>query len=233
MSLHYIANNLSEAQLSSPSAYASAFLAGVASHQLFFRFGEWDLYAAQLIFGFIVANVGGAVALIRYCPEIELAAAVKVVPPLSSIAVGGIFSSILVYRAFFHRLNKFPGPFLARLSNFYITWRSVSRFQLFKDVQELHRQYGDIVRIGMLQNTIPLYWDEQANNAGQAHLKSQLQALRLLRKSTRTNLRASKGLGIMFFIQSYRCKWSRTTRSMPGVGEHGTWALVLKVILTL
>ncbi|CEJ93656.1 hypothetical protein VHEMI09232 [[Torrubiella] hemipterigena] len=148
MSLHYIANNLSEAQLSSTSAYAPAFLAGVASHQLFFRFGEWDLYAAQLIFGFIAANVGGAVALTRYCPEIELAAAVKVVPSLSSIAVGGIVSSMLVYRAFFHRLNKFPGPFLARLSNFYITWRSVSKFQLFKDVQELHRQYGDIVRIG-------------------------------------------------------------------------------------
>lgn len=143
--------NISAVQLSAPSAYASAFALGVASHQLFFRFGEWDLYAAQLIFGFIAANIGGYIAVTRYCPEIAFNTAARVVPALTSVVVAGIFSSMLTYRALLHRLNKFPGPFMARLSNLYITWRSVRKFQLFKDVQELHRQYGDIVRIGALR----------------------------------------------------------------------------------
>ena len=31
----------------------------------------------------------------------------------------GLYGSILLYRAFFHRLCHFPGPFTARLSNLY------------------------------------------------------------------------------------------------------------------
>ncbi|RMZ81318.1 hypothetical protein DV737_g2605, partial [Chaetothyriales sp. CBS 132003] len=40
------------------------------------------------------------------------------------------------------------GPFLARLSNVYITSLSVKKFHLFEEVQSLHAKYGDIVRVG-------------------------------------------------------------------------------------
>jgi hypothetical protein len=37
----------------------------------------------------------------------------------SSAFLVGLYGSILVYRAFFHRLHHFPGPFAARLSKLY------------------------------------------------------------------------------------------------------------------
>lgn len=60
----------------------------------------------------------------------------------------GLYFSMLIYRAFFHRLSRYPGPFLAKLSNFYITARSVRNLQLFKEIEHIHHQYGDYVRLG-------------------------------------------------------------------------------------
>ncbi|KND90425.1 Tryprostatin B 6-hydroxylase [Tolypocladium ophioglossoides CBS 100239] len=74
--------------------------------------------------------------------------ALKIASSLLSVCVGGIFSSVLVYRAAFHRLNRFPGPFLARLSNLYVTLLSVKKFHLYEEIQALHHEYGDIVRVG-------------------------------------------------------------------------------------
>jgi cytochrome P450 len=67
---------------------------------------------------------------------------------MASLYVAGLFSSMLIYRAFFHRLRHYPGPFLAKLSTFYITARSVKKLHLFEEVQKLHAQYGDYVRLG-------------------------------------------------------------------------------------
>lgn len=69
-----------------------------------------------------------------------------------SFMVSGAFCSIFIYRiSFFHRLYKFPGPFMARASNLYLTKRSVASFQLYGEIQDLHRRYGDIVRVGKCQ----------------------------------------------------------------------------------
>ncbi|KAJ5758202.1 Cytochrome P450 [Penicillium nucicola] len=61
---------------------------------------------------------------------------------------------MLVYRAFLHRLSRFPGPFLARLSNFYVTALSGKKLQLCDEIQKLHQQYGDYVRIGPTEISI-------------------------------------------------------------------------------
>ncbi|KAF2134736.1 cytochrome P450 [Dothidotthia symphoricarpi CBS 119687] len=61
----------------------------------------------------------------------------------------GLYSSMLVYRAFFHQLRRFPGPFAARLSNAYhmiIIKRTNMRYH--RHVQKLHACYGDFVRTG-------------------------------------------------------------------------------------
>lgn len=60
----------------------------------------------------------------------------------------GLVSSMLVYRAWFHRLRAFPGPFAARLSNWYFTSLIFKQLQQFKEVDELHAEYGDFVRVG-------------------------------------------------------------------------------------
>ncbi|KAJ5308716.1 Cytochrome P450 [Penicillium antarcticum] len=61
---------------------------------------------------------------------------------------------MLVYRAFLHRLSRFPGPFFARLSNFYVTVLSGKKLQLCDEIQKLHHQYGDYVRVGPTEISI-------------------------------------------------------------------------------
>lgn len=60
----------------------------------------------------------------------------------------GLFSSILIYRAFFHRLHRFPGPFLAKISRFQASVNAIP-LKSFHDTQALHKKYGDFVRVGM------------------------------------------------------------------------------------
>ncbi|KAL5337622.1 cytochrome P450 [Aspergillus crustosus] len=50
---------------------------------------------------------------------------------------------MLFYRAFWHRLSSFPGPFWARLTNLYVTALSAKRLRLYEEIQKLHQQYGD------------------------------------------------------------------------------------------
>lgn len=60
----------------------------------------------------------------------------------------GLLLSIGVYRLFFHRLRHFPGPFAAKLTKFHALYRSAKYTQLHRDREALHKQYGDVVRVG-------------------------------------------------------------------------------------
>ncbi|OJZ90193.1 hypothetical protein ASPFODRAFT_56527 [Aspergillus luchuensis CBS 106.47] len=60
----------------------------------------------------------------------------------------GLFGNILVYRLFFHRLRNVPGPIAARVSRHYAAYHTVKDAQMHYTIQRLHRQYGDVVRIG-------------------------------------------------------------------------------------
>lgn len=134
-------------------AHRAAFCLGVLSHVAVFNRGEWDVAAARLCVFVISSQALGTVGLLRYFPEEynSPSIAIKSVAGIISFWIIGIFTSILVYRAFFHRLNSFPGPYLARLSNLYPTALEAGRLQLYREVQSLHKQYGDFVRLGQYQ----------------------------------------------------------------------------------
>lgn len=120
-----------------------ALLSGVSSHLFIFRVGEWD-GAAPFIFVYhlLIFGVAGKLSY----SHLDVALADSVTCFLYYLA--GLYTSMLLYRAFFHPLSKYPGPFLARLSNFYITYRALKKIHLFEEVDKLHAQYGDYVRIG-------------------------------------------------------------------------------------
>ncbi|KAI2912427.1 hypothetical protein CBS147371_7480 [Aspergillus niger] len=59
-----------------------------------------------------------------------------------------LFTSVLTYRAFFHRLHHFPGPFSLKLSKFVTGYENLEKNRNFERVWNLHKQYGDIVRTG-------------------------------------------------------------------------------------
>ncbi|KAL2815253.1 cytochrome P450 [Aspergillus cavernicola] len=60
----------------------------------------------------------------------------------------GLTASIVLYRAFFHRLHHFPGPWMAKVTRLSITTRSLERNQYHLDLESMHRKYGDFVRTG-------------------------------------------------------------------------------------
>ncbi|KAG6034540.1 hypothetical protein E4U41_006500 [Claviceps citrina] len=137
----------------------TAFVLGALLHVGLFNRGEWDLHTLRIVRLFLGLWAGVAVA--GTVVPLPLPSAVSSSSSSSSswnpavfsvcfvgCMVLGLFASLVVYRACFHRLNRFPGPFAARLSNLYITRLSVKKRQLFREIQDLHRAYGDYVRVG-------------------------------------------------------------------------------------
>lgn len=131
-------------------AHGLFFVLGTQLHVFVFRKGEWDTATTRLFRNFTLGIGLLTAALSRGAPETfpTNAAALKTAGSLTAALVAGIYTSLLVYRAAFHRLNGFKGPFLARLSNLWITSRAVKELHMYTEVQQLHEQYGDIVRIG-------------------------------------------------------------------------------------
>jgi hypothetical protein len=139
--------------LQSLPATLAVFAVGITLHLSLFRFGEWDLWTVKFLTVFTTLYVSGVVLLLRQHTEdaISISTATSLVGKLILSLISGIWGSMLIYRGFFHRLCRFPGPFLARFSNFYVTGLGAKKFHLYEEVQQLHRQYGDIVRLGMKQ----------------------------------------------------------------------------------
>ncbi|KAK1753804.1 Tryprostatin B 6-hydroxylase [Echria macrotheca] len=126
-----------------------AVSSGILAHLVVFRRGEWDV-SSPFIFVFYLSLLSAAVVLCRTYLDVPVTEAFQA----GGYHALGLYGSMLLYRGFFHRLSEYPGPFLARLSNFYITARSMKKLHLFEEVQKLHAQYGDYVRLGPTELSI-------------------------------------------------------------------------------
>ncbi|TFK55315.1 cytochrome P450 [Heliocybe sulcata] len=122
------------------------FALGILSHRLLFIRGEWERHVVPIFYAVL--------SLPFLLFPVQLASGGR--PVLGSIAAtvawiasyyAGLFASMLTYRAFFHPLRSYPGPFLARLSSFWSLWHQIPGFKWYEQVQDLHRRYGDFVRI--------------------------------------------------------------------------------------
>jgi hypothetical protein len=60
----------------------------------------------------------------------------------------GLLASIVLYRLAFHRCRNFPGPVAAKLTRFYAASLSAKNVQYYKELANMHAQYGDFVRTG-------------------------------------------------------------------------------------
>ena len=68
---------------------------------------------------------------------------------LVSTAVMSLWVNMLAYRAFFHPLRRFPGPFGARLSKFWNLGKVLrSKIRWYQVAGDLKEKYGDYVRTG-------------------------------------------------------------------------------------
>lgn len=127
------------------SAPLAASILGLLAHQLIFIRGEWHLLAP------VVALVHFFATFLLIAIDIQrnnrvYGSDINSLPSIICYLVS-LFSSIVIYRLYFHRLRHFPGPKLAAASKLWHVWQCRdSRNHLV--LQLLHQKYGSFVRTG-------------------------------------------------------------------------------------
>lgn len=129
------------------SLAAVSAIAGVVSHLTFFIRGEHMLTAHRLVIAAIFGPPG-AVALLTTFAELPFSYATQFTAISYGAYMTALFTSMLIYRAFFHPLRYFPGPRLARLSQFYHFFHIKAKVDNYRHLDRLHEEYGEYVRVG-------------------------------------------------------------------------------------
>lgn len=126
--------------------FLAATALGVCAHLGIFIRGEWHLRAPRVVACHIAALATGISLHINRRPEAASSIAVWWLQCFSYYLFG-MFTSITIYRLFFHRIRHFPGPRAAAVSKLWSVYQCRdSRNHLFLD--DLHKKYGNFVRTG-------------------------------------------------------------------------------------
>jgi tryprostatin B 6-hydroxylase len=128
-----------------------AFVAGAVCYVGYFNRGEHHLHGVAYLQVHTVAFLGLTALLYRL--GFRLVEAILQTCVYDGLFLAGLFTSLLVYRAFLNPLNVFPGPWTARITSFDMTFR-IRKGQMYKTLLELHRQHGNFVRIGTSELSI-------------------------------------------------------------------------------
>ena len=119
--------------------------AAVVSHRSYWSRHELDDDIPQILTGLSLAFVGLTLILNRFWVFKE---ALSISSLLFGVYFTTLFVSIICYRLFLHPLKKFPGPFWARLWQWWRMKAIAKAGMNYKLADNLHQQYGDIVRLG-------------------------------------------------------------------------------------
>ena len=196
-----------------------AAASGVSAHLTVFRNGEWDVASPSILVFYF--TMSAAALSLSYFPSINVSPGFAAQTVACHVA--GLYTSMLLYRAFFHRLSKYPGPVLARLTNFYITALSMKKLHLFEEVQKLHAQYGDYVRLGEcdLWSRVHCLGTLTDSLLTQVPGSSPSPIQRLSRPSTEARHPLPKGPGTHFWNRVFLFSWRVTSRNMLVAAKFG------------
>ena len=123
-----------------------ALALGPISHLCIFIHGELNNYAVHIAASFVLVFLSTVVML--YLSEPCIIANITKASILIFTYLLTLGGSILVYRALFHRLREFPGDKSDSLSKWGAVMKAQRNAQYFLELRDLHRKYGDFVRIG-------------------------------------------------------------------------------------
>ncbi|KAJ5090124.1 hypothetical protein N7532_008808 [Penicillium argentinense] len=124
-----------------PFTYSAMGVAlGLALHHGLLIHGEWHIRAPDLLIYHVVC-FASLLTLLESAPSMILG------------YIASLFSSIIVYRVFFHRLRQFPGPKLACVTKLWHAWHARHR-QNYLVLGKLHETYGDFIRTGPSEVTV-------------------------------------------------------------------------------
>lgn len=124
----------------------AALAAGVFSHVAYFRIGEHHLYGNRyaLSIAAILALYSSAQVYLFQAPvDVSVLASFLLV----SAYLCGLYSSLALYRVFFHSLRNFPGPFGCKLSSLWFA-TYLTKQDAFRQLSTLHETHGAFLRIG-------------------------------------------------------------------------------------
>lgn len=111
---------------------------GVAAHLIYFNRYECHRYTRAFVTVFAAYLLGAPLVISRLYAQSTTSATFEAVLLLLAFLVGAV-GSTLGYRIFLNPLNRFPGPFAARLTNFYIAFRVGRTLQQWRILESLHR----------------------------------------------------------------------------------------------
>jgi cytochrome P450 family 628 len=119
---------------------------GVASHLGYFIHGEHHMQSTQILVFFVTAPLALFVTASRYTDGNSYLEAGKFTAVATSSYLTALATSILIYRAFFHRLRNFPGPFTARLSKVTHVFQIAKNSRNYMLAEQMFERYGQFVR---------------------------------------------------------------------------------------
>lgn len=121
---------------------------GLLSHILYYIRGYRVPQTVPIIFFHLTTGI------------LVYAASIYRLGPLTGLGFGlavnmsylsALFTSMTIYRIWFHRLSSFPGPFWAKVSKMYV-WYLAQDGKLHEHQLAWTRKYGPIVRVGKSAN---------------------------------------------------------------------------------
>ncbi|KAI1748691.1 cytochrome P450 [Xylaria castorea] len=124
----------------------AASVVGVISHLAVFRVGEHHMYGPRYVLATILALVTYFIAQSHFPQLSNQGAAIRPIALVASY-FGGLYSSLIISRLFFHPLGRFPGPLGFKVSSAWFATYLTGR-DAFRQLQKLHQKHGDFLRIG-------------------------------------------------------------------------------------
>ncbi|KAI5818004.1 cytochrome P450 [Pyronema omphalodes] len=130
-------------ELTFPRQLAISSILALAVHYFTLPF-ELDFLVIHLATLYVVAYA----CLIRiYSAYTDVYTAFISATQIAAVFNATLIASIIIHRLFLHRTRRFPGPFFARLSTFWMISKSWKNRKSYLIINELHKQHGDIIRI--------------------------------------------------------------------------------------
>ncbi|KAI0014481.1 cytochrome P450 [Xylariaceae sp. FL0662B] len=131
--------------------YLGAASLGVISHLAIFIRGEWHMQAPTLfkVYSFLAFTFFLAECFLGS----DVYAGVKTAALVISSYATGLFTSIVIYRKYFHRLRHFSGPSAAGITKLWHVWQCRTG-KNYLVLEELRKQYGPIIRTGPEELTV-------------------------------------------------------------------------------
>lgn len=130
---------------------AASCMLGVLSHLGIFVRGEWHMQAPALFYTYSLIAVS-VFCLLKYL-RADTVSSITTTMLIISTYISGLFTSIIIYRKYFHRLRHFQGPWAAGATKLWHVWKCRTG-QNYLVLEDLHRQYGPIIRTGPEEITI-------------------------------------------------------------------------------